>query len=304
MREKIKKICSSYLSSIETSDGEANIQIEHLNSNILSANGIEPHLLSLEELVIFGAETAKRSIYAGVTFTDVDHHLFWSWAGALLTEGVPMEKEDDAIRTDSHLRHLFHTTVRYMLPRQNAINEKPNSYPMINRPEIIASHLSFTLLEAICLKICSEHVAPNGDVIKKFKVSGKELKPADKCSNVGTLLQLCLQLTKNETVKKSIGELLARLAKIHNENFGSSLIFALRNKALHRGETDQSIGVSILTISILLSLQLIEQHFDHYKPWIQRTAHNYLHHPMHLNRLEYEYFLASRQHIPCPPGMA
>ena len=302
MKYRIKDICKQWANQMQRNAEEGINILYKLHGRLLSDNDIEPHTLNFDELCVFGSETTIRGISSNGLVIDLDHYLFWSWAAALLLGAMPdANGNPNRLKQDNDLNHLLRIVIKCIFSSLHA-NEQP---PIFDRDKLehnarVPAYLGFSLLEGISLKICEGYVNSSGIIIKNFSVNGEKYKSNERCSNLGILLSLAIKQTTNECLRAALTSILRHLAKTFNCNYGSSLLFQLRNEALHRGASHQIIGETLLSISLLLSLQFIEEQFDHNRYWVLVNCHMARMRPLPIRGFESDYAELSKTAILMP----
>ena len=115
------------------------------------------------------------------TVINLDHQLFWAWAGEMLLS----PRSTFFSREESELRRLFETCIRAALAgitpppeskedweRQRELSElvEFNTRQLVVNAHLILAYLGLPLLEGILKKVCSNYVDYAGTVVAAFDV--------------------------------------------------------------------------------------------------------------------------------------
>ncbi len=267
----IEELCSNWRKSIQYGD-----EIRFHNQekpHELNQNGIEPHLLSFEELATMGSEVGKNILFAkGSSYIGTDHSLFWVWCTAIIVDRLPCPPPNK-FYNDSTLKSLFETCISSMLATTPGFFEglalgKPN-YTLLNNSYQICSYLGFPLLESLSRLLASDYLTMDGETIEPFtipktdKYPEKEYRKGSRCNRLKDSLYLAATKITNDHLREKTVSLIVSLDKFADANDnGYEYLYELRNSAMHAGVSQHALAGTIITIASLLALSLVEAQYE------------------------------------------
>ena len=274
-QQKIETLCSDWRASIKSGDGFLLNNL--ITKHELNQNGIEPHLLDFTNLAITGSEIGKNLLFAKDScYIGQDHYLFWTWTASLLLDSHPC-KTPNPITNDRDIKFLLESCISTLLAHPTHILNNLSTIPqtvLLNNSSDMGFYLCFPLLESLSRLSSSEHLSRDGKVIKRFTIPKSRHKKENtygigsKCSRLQDALYLAVDGIPNPTLKIKTQQLIDSLENFSdNDNNGYEYLFDLRNSALHAGISKGSITATLVTISILLALSLIEPQYNTLAQW-------------------------------------
>jgi hypothetical protein len=241
----------------------------------LHNNGIEPHLLNHQDLILFGVETTKKLLFGNLgSITTKDNYLFWSWMCTLLLD-FHHAPPPHPIRDNIPLYQLLETCAALALGENNHDIQQPRMHA-----GLALSYLSFPLMESLSRTILSEYLSIDGVVLQEFKAIQKTYKVNDRCSSLQHALHFAIEQIKNDELKIGLASIVENLEQFSEDNYtGYKYLFNLRNSALHAGKSPPTIGAYCFSISLLLALALIEKNYSEYWKWANVNVRHLKQHP-------------------------
>ncbi|MCU1722450.1 hypothetical protein [Pseudomonas sp. 5P_5.1_Bac1] len=239
----------------------------------LHNNGIEPHLLTTDQLITYGVESGKKLLFGNMgAYISQDNQLFWRYCSSLLLD-FHHAKPPHPIRENSDLFRLFQACMANML------TERGNPLPLTAQsfladraePMLCASYLFYPLIESLSRVILKDYMQPNGDITRAFQVGPVAYAPPDqgkgktKCSNLKHSLAFAVEQIENPKLKAGVTELLDSLKRFTTNNGGIDLLFSMRNDALHSGASLAPIAGFSATLSCLLGIEIAKNNIDAYR---------------------------------------
>lgn len=245
--------------------------------NDSNSHELEPHQLSYEQLLVEITGLSKSLLRPNLTATISPRHFhLWSWCAEVI---LHQESEVFDQHTEIELRKLFDACLRASLvhsspPKLLQETASRNVDTYINSSLLILSYLVFPLLEGVCKKLCSDYISMDGMVKKDFnvpsriRVDGKTNKGSknsnsytpfkakgkkNQCSSIRDLLLL------TELNHPSIGlaEVIHYIPISHPEQIPFDVIQDWRNNSLHGSAAYQTIGGTLLNITLFLLIKTV-----------------------------------------------
>lgn len=279
---EIEKLCDDWLAA--TAKGEDFVMNDETEKFRLLANGIVFHELNHETLCVALLSLSKVLLRPGLnTIVDWDHFAAWSWCGQLLVAG----RTSIFPREEQEIQSLYEASIHAALVgcrKPPATREESaemcrtdglqphHSRQLLRQSNLVLAYLTFPLLEAVLKRACSAYVALDGQVVAEFSVpypSGapKPYGPAGKpgqgrCNSLRDLLFLYSNLIANPNQKILLYRFRDHLTSLNSDQDPFDLIYSWRNQSLHGTTNFKTIGGSMLSLSLLISLFEIEQDFE------------------------------------------
>ena len=284
--EEITRLCDAWCAASTTPEGGMAIGRTSEQYRLL-ANKIIFHELDYQALCAAILGTAKVLLRPGLnTIIDQDHFWLWAWCGELLLS--PRAKifshEQHEIKT------LFETSIRSSLAgcrkppanreeweEQNRISElQPHhSKYFLNNSHVVLSYLGFPLLEAVTKRACSVYVDFDGSVISQFQVLRRNGTPKSydpsgsysqqQCSSLRDLLFLLFNQAADQDLVHSLDIFRTHLSNLDNTLDPFDLIYKWRNQSLHGSINCQTIGGTLLSLSLLIAISEKKQNFEQHR---------------------------------------
>lgn len=277
--DEIKDLCYKWCDTVQKEDGAIAIGGESEKYRLLR-NGVQFHELDFEQLLASASGLTKVLLLPGLnTFIDQDHFGLWSWCAEVLLSRESRFFSDQ----EMELRKLFETCVRSSLAncrkpasnqeeweRQVAIDQQIPHHAryFIQEASLSLAYLGFPLLEAICKKTCHEYVSINGRVVSDFQVPNykpDELKNYSKgrtCSSLRDLLFLLYRDVASKELCDEIDEFRDHIQGLDPSKDPFGVIYDWRNQSLHGTTNFQTIGGTLLNLSIIICLFGIKDQYS------------------------------------------
>lgn len=235
-------------------------------------SGIGFHELDYDEIRTACVELAKILLLPGRnTIIDLDHILLWSWLSELLIgRDGPMSSS-----ANREIHDLAQITARSAsagssVPTREGFDRARqadglltlNAREFLRGGYIALSYLSFPLLETIARRSCGAFVGLSGEVLQTFPKGHNQSYIVGKyCSNVGDVLRLLINQVASAELKSDIEDILQHVASIEGATDGSEVIYRWRNSSLHGETTLQTIGGTVFSLGLLISLDSIKSSY-------------------------------------------
>jgi hypothetical protein len=140
---------------------------------------------------------------------------------------------------------------------------------------VVLAYLGVPLLEAILKRACATFVAFDGRVISAFSVPTKQgnVKRYDpngsfrnsQCSSLRDLLFLHSRDVATPRLRTLLDKFRVHLTSLDGTQDPFDLLYDWRNQSLHGSTNVQTIGGTVLNLSLLISLFEIEQSFEQHR---------------------------------------
>jgi hypothetical protein len=276
---EIQRLCDEWCAASTTPQGGMVIGRTTEQFRLL-ANGIEFHELSFDQLCWALTSLTKVLLRRGMnTVVDQDHLGAWSWCGELLVGAragffSPEQQE---------IKALFETALHAALansrrpPRskedwkaQNRIDEQQphHSQQLLRNTPLVLAYISLPLLEAVLKLACKAYVSTNGVVTTQFdtpRQNGTGRKIYDvrhRCSSLRDLLYLHHERVAAPALRAHLDKFRDHLAYLDNSQDPFDLIYTWRNDSLHGSANYQTIGGTILGLTLIVALFALENDFE------------------------------------------
>jgi hypothetical protein len=283
----IEKLCDDWCDASVTPNGGMALGI-HTDKFRLLANGVVFHELGHEALCAALIGLSKVLLRPGLnTIVDHDHFGLWSWCGELLlgpqSHLFPIEQHE--------IKSLYETSIHAALTRcrkpqatkdewreQNRIDDlQPHhAKQLLRESSLVLAYLTFPLLEAVLKRACAAYVTFDGQVTSSFTVQNRQGNsrhydpqgpPRERqCSSLRDLLLLHHSIVAGPRLRALLDRFRAHISSLDVTQDPFDLIYRWRNQSLHGSTNFQTIGGSMLNLSLLISLFEVEDDFD------QRTS--------------------------------
>lgn len=263
----IRQLCSAWKAAATVGGGIA------IGSNTeqhrLLENGVAFHQLDYDDLRAAIVGLTETLLLPGLnTVIDRDHQFLWSWlAEVLLGRDGPL-----SLGTDRELSSLANVALRSALAgarphTQDGVDRNRAAYDAndLNSRELLThahealAYLAFPFLEGAARRACSAYVDLRGVVLQPFPGrSGSPYSLGRRCSNVADLLSLLEHSVAGQTLRSDLTEVLAHVhSMVPSATDGAAVVFEWRNSSLH-GETSlPTIGGTVLSLALLISVDAI-----------------------------------------------
>jgi len=283
---EIKKLCDSWCQAAQQPGGGIAIGGQSEQYRLLR-NNIQFHDLDFEQLVAAISGLTKVLLLPGLnTIVDQDHFGLWSWCSE-----VVLFRETNFFEHNEHeIRKLFETCSRASLAhcrkpilnheewrKQTEIEQQLPHHAkyFLQESSLTLAYLGFPLLESISKKICQPYVGMDGVVKTPFQVPSKtggtrEYDPNGKwnqkqCSSLRDLLFLIYSHLADNHLKAALTEFRAHISSLDNSEDPFDIVYKWRNQSLHGTTSFQTIGGTLLNLSLIMCLHQLEDRYDELK---------------------------------------
>lgn len=265
---RIEELCDAWCAASQGDGGRVVIG-PGTDKHRLLANGIDYLSLDHEATRAALVGTTKTLLRPGRnTILSQDHFALWAWCAELI-QGA--EKAFHPREPQSRL--LFSTTLHAalarpaqgMLGRQSAVPH--HAQQLIIESHVALSYLSFPLLEGAVKRACSTFIAGDGQVVRDFKSPRKNgtfrvYGAGQQCSSLRDLLWLLREEVADAELKEDIDKLRGHIAKFDPALDPFDLIYRWRNESLHGTASHQTIGGTLLAMSLLVFITELRDDFE------------------------------------------
>jgi hypothetical protein len=284
--DEITRLCDAWCTASITPEGGIALGGATEQYRLL-ANNIVFHELDYQALCVAILGTAKVLLRPGFnTFIDQDHFWLWAWCGELL-----LSPRAEIFSHEQHeIKTLFEMSIRSSLAccrkptanceeweEQNRISDlQPHhSKYFLYNSHVVLAYLVFPLLEAVIKRACSAYVDFDGSVISGFQVPNRAGQPRSydpsgpyyerQCSSLRDLLFLLFNQVAESDLRDSLVIFKSHLSSLDSTADPFDLIYQWRNQSLHGSTNFQTIGGTLLNLSLLIALSEIKQNFENHR---------------------------------------
>jgi hypothetical protein len=281
--EEITRLCDAWCVASTPPEGGMVIGQDTEKYRLL-ANNIVFHELDYQALCAAILGTAKVLLRPGFnTIIDQDHFCLWAWCGELL-----LSPEAEIFSQEQHeVKTLFEISIRSSLvgcrkppanreewKEQNRISDlQPHhSKYFLDNNHVVLAYLGFPLLEAVVKRVCSAYVDFDGRVVSQFQVLKRNGQPKiyvpssqQQCSSLRDLLFLLFEKVADKDLVNSLDIFRAHLFNLDNTLDPFDLIYQWRNQSLHGSTNFQTIGGTLLSLSLLIAISEIKHDFEQHR---------------------------------------
>lgn len=245
----------------------------------LLANGVQFHSLSFDCLKSAVLGLSRTILLPGLnTIVVQDHFGLWSWSGELISgiDSKYFEIEEREIKSLfeaciraslTHCRkppasaeeHMAQSEVEQALPH--------NARYYLQDSSLVLAYLAFPLLEAVLKKTCSSYFNMDGSVTRQFDVLNKAnktrtYKSGNICSSIRDELFLLYNKVASKELKNDLDEFRSHIMCLDSTIDPFDLVYNWRNESLHGSSNYQTIGGTLLNLSILIILHSMKSEFE------------------------------------------
>lgn len=281
--DEIKALCDAWYQAAKKPKGGFAIGGETEKYRLLH-NGIQFHELDFEQLVAAISGLTKVLLLPGLNTIVVDDHFhLWSWCSEII-----LSEEANFLNNNEHeIRDLFETCARASLVRcrkppssreelhkQTEIEQQLPHHAryFLQKSSLSLAYLSFPLLESISKKICHSYVGMDGRVIAPFNVpnktgSARKYDPGGRwnqkqCSSLRDLLFLVYNTLSDSNLRTSLTEFRDHISTLDNSEDPFDIVYKWRNQSLHGTTNFQTIGGTLLNLTLLISVHQIAKQYQ------------------------------------------
>ncbi len=278
----IQTLCDKWVNAVQQPGGGFAIGAA-TEQYRLHRNGIEFHELDYGEVQAACAGLGRVLLLKGLnTVIDLDHQLFWAWAGEML---LP-PNSDFFSRDELELHNLFETCIRAALAgvspppqstedweRRRALSElvEFNTKQLALNAHLVLAYLGLPLMEGLLKKVCSKYVDYSGEVVNAFDVPTatggvRNYVPGDpkkgKCSSLRDLLFLLYQKVADPDLHARLDDVRELLKNLDNTRDPFDQLYLWRNQSLHGQTNFSTIGGMLLNLSTLIAFNRIRGNYE------------------------------------------
>ncbi len=278
----IRTLCDSWVNAAQQPEGGFAIG-SATERYRLHRNGIRFHELTYSEIQTACTGLSRVLLLKGLnTVIDLDHQLFWAWAGEVLLS----PRSSFFSCHESGLRQLFETCVRAALagitlpPQSNEEWERQrerselvenNTRQLVVNAHLIVAYLGFPLLEGLLKKVCSNYVDCAGTVVAAFDVPAagggtRKYIPNDPrkgtCSSLRDLMFLLYQHVADPDLRSRLIEMRDLLNGLDSTLDPFDLLYSWRNCSLHGQTGFPTIGGTLLNLAVLIAFNQIRADYE------------------------------------------
>jgi hypothetical protein len=212
------------------------------------------------------------------TIVHQDHFGIWSWCGELLLS--PTARVFPAHQHE--VKALFEATLHAAMAQcrkppasreewqtQSQVERQlpHHAQQLLQSSSLVLAYLAFPLLEAVLKRACSAFINLEGTVTARFQVlrpNGKmrDYEPRAQCSSIRDLLHLHYSSAAPAHLRALIDEFKLHILSLDSSSDPFDLIFQWRNDSLHGTSNYQTIGGTVLSLALLISVFEIEVDFE------------------------------------------
>jgi len=292
----IRNLCDKWCQASVTPGGGMAIGQQTEQFRLL-ANGIVFHDLAHDQVCVALVALSEVLLRPGMnTIVDQDHFGIWSWCGELLLSPraavfAPQQREIKSLFEANLHTALAHcrrpTASREEWEAQSQIEQQlpHHARQLLQASSLALAYLSFPLLEAILKRACIAFTDLDGTVKVQFQVprrngTMREYKPQEQCSSIRDLLHLHYTNAAPPSLRALIDEFRSHIQFLDSSKDPFDLIHEWRNDSLHGTSNYQTIGGTILSLALLISVFEIEADFEQRRlraiehcRWEARSSH-------------------------------
>jgi hypothetical protein len=138
---------------------------------------------------------------------------------------------------------------------------------MLQEATLIVAYLAFPLLEGVLRRACTAYLSMNGEVHLAFTVTKPDgtQKPynlGSRCNNLRDLLLLHHAQVASAELRTFIDELRGHITRLDPAQDPFDLLYRWRNESLHGATNFQTIGGTILSFALVVSLYEIRDAYQ------------------------------------------
>lgn len=263
----------------------------------LLANGVVFHELDHETICAAVIGTCKVLLRPGLnTVVDHDHFALWSWCGELLLGSRSTLFQAGQREVKSLYEAAIHAalancrkpvTSQEEWQEQNRIQalQTHHAKQLLGESHLVLVYLTFPLLEAVLKRACNRFVSFDGKVVSTFTVAKRhgnprQYDPQGTCSSLRDLLVLHHTQVAEADLVALLAQFKNHIAALDATQDAYDLMYAWRNGSLHGSTNSQTIGGTLLSLSLLISLFELRSNFEQRRAqvlencrWEARTGH-------------------------------
>lgn len=276
----IAKLCDDWCAASIPLEGGLSLGGEAEKFRLLK-NGVVFHELKQEELCEAIIGLSKVLLLPGLNaVVNDDHFALWSWCGELILAPRSHYFPDEQWEIQSLYAASIHAALAgCRRPAQTLAEwqeqcrieelQPHHAKQLLQKSGLVLAYLAFPLLEAVLKRACAAYVSFDGRVLSPFSVPKKHggqrqyaPKSGSQCSSLRDLLWLHGAEVAGPKLKILLDRFREHLATLDRGQDPYDLVYGWRNQSLHGSTNFQTIGGTILNLSLLISLFEIENKFE------------------------------------------
>lgn len=276
--EEIKSLCEQWCSSVKTPDGGMAIGANSEKYRLF-ANGVRFHELDHQALLASILGLSKVLLLPGLNTIVVDDHFgLWSWCAEVL-----VGSRSEYFSNEEHeMKSLFQASIRASLvnfkkparssEEQQLQYESEQKIPHHARyflydSSLILAYIGFPLLESTLKRVSSTYLNMDGTVKSTFQVKNRAGKPRPykigaQCSSIRDVLNLVYDEIADSELKVLLQEFRVHISSLDDSQDPFDLIYSWRNQSLHGSTNFQTIGGTLLNLSLLLCIYSLKDNYE------------------------------------------
>jgi hypothetical protein len=281
LEEKIRQLCDSWIAATQPPGGGIGF-LGQSEQYRLHKNNITFPELTYQEFQVANLALSRVLLLKGLnSVIDLDHKLFWAWSAEVLVS----PPSPCFTRDEDDIRDLFELCIRTALagitppPRSMQEFEQQrelaqltefNTQQLVSKSHLVLAYLTPALLEAIVKKQCHSFIGSSGMVLAHFDVPSRNssakrrqyVPGKGKCSSLRDLLFLLYENVADADLKAHLDELRQHFLGLDNAVDPFDLVFKWRNESLHGQSSFPTIGGTLLSFAILISMNAVAHKYD------------------------------------------
>ena len=277
-KQEIKSLCEQWCSSVKTPDGGMAIGANSEKYRLF-ANGVRFHELDHQALLASILGLSKVLLLPGLNTIVVDDHFgLWSWCAEVL-----VGSRSEYFSNEEHeMKSLFQASIRASLvnckkparssEEQQLQYESEQKIPHHARyflydSSLILAYIGFPLLESTLKRVSSTYLNMDGTVKSTFQVKNRAGKPRPykigaQCSSIRDVLNLVYDEIADSELKVLLQEFRVHISSLDDSQDPFDLIYSWRNQSLHGSTNFQTIGGTLLNLSLLLCIYSLKDNYE------------------------------------------
>ena len=276
--EKIKSLCEQWCLSVKTPDGGMAIGANSEKFRLF-ANGVKFHELDHLSLMASILGLSKVLLLPGLnTIVVHDHFGLWSWCAEII-----VGSRSEYFNHEEHeIKSLFQASIRASLAnckkpagsreehqlQYEAEQKLPhNARYFLYDSSLVLAYISFPLLESTLKRVCSTYLNMDGTVVSAFQLLNRAGKPRlykieSQCSSIRDVLNLLYDKIADSELKILLDEFRVHISSLDGSQDPFDLIYSWRNQSLHGSTNFQTIGGTLLNLSLLLCVYSLKENYE------------------------------------------
>jgi hypothetical protein len=276
--EKIANLCEQWCLSVKTSNGGLAIGGNSEKFRLL-ANGVNFHELDHESLMASILGLSRVLLLPGLnTIVVQDHFGLWSWCGEIIVGS----RSEYFSHEEHEIKSLFQASIRASLANCKKPVRSREEHQLQSEAEqklphharyflydssLVLAYISFPLLESTLKRVSSTYLDMDGTVKFAFQVLNRTGKPRkykteSQCSSIRDVLFLVYENIADSELKILLDEFRAHISSLDASQDPFDLIYSWRNQSLHGKTNFQTIGGTLLNLSLVLCVYSLKDNYE------------------------------------------